>query len=358
MSPPANRLLPFIARVGSGHKGAKDLTYDEAREAMNAVLDGAFHPITLGVFLLAERWKEESPEELAGFADAMRERCITPPTPLPGALDSAGAYDGKTRTLNIAIPAALLAAAAGQPVLMHGATGIPTKMGVTTAHVLERLGIPVGDSPAQARDRLERTGLAYLHQPAFNPAVHALLELRLNVGKRTLVNTVEPLASPLGAGSHIGGIFHLNYGPLVAQSAAHAQVRPFARVLIVQGIEGSDEIRPGKAQLSEWRAGGEVVSTQVDSAALGLDCAIADANASEREPETLIAESAQRIESLARGEAPTGYRDLVLLNAALRLYAGGLASTMEEGTQQARRALDNGGVGRVLTAWREASDKP
>lgn len=347
-----NRLLPFLAKVGTGEKGAKDLSYDEAREAMTAILDGAFHPVTLGAFLVAERWKPETAAELAAFADALAERLQRPALPrsVPGLLDCAGAYDGKTRTLNIGIPAALVAAGAGVPVLLHGAKGIPTKAGMTPAHVLARLGIAPLRTPDEALSDLERGGIAYLHQPAFHPSLHALLASRIAVGKRTFLNTIEPLVNPLGAAAHVGGFFHRPFGERICHALNRSNLG-FARAVMVEGIEGSDEIRPGRAAVAELRDG-EVRTYPVESAALGLTWRMSDVAASSVGAEAMATESALRIRAVLRGEDRSGYRNAVLLNAALRIYASGRAATWEEGALLARRSLDSGEPWERLQRWR------
>lgn len=348
-----NRLLPFLAKVGTGQRGSRDLSYEEAREAMAAILDGAFHPVTLGAFLLAERWKPETAEELAGFADAVGERLERPlpPRAVPGLLDCAGAYDGKTRTLNAGVAAALVAAGAGVPVILHGAVGIPTKAGMTPAHVLARLGIDILGTAEEALSDLERVGIAYLHQPVFHPSLHALLEARTAVGKRTFLNTVEPLANPLGAAVHVGGFFHVPFGERLCHALKRSN-RGFSRAVMVEGIEGSDEIRPGRAAVAELRDG-EVYTYHIESAALGLDCRMGDVTASATGAEAMADESARRVEAVLRGEDRTGYRDVVLLNAALRLYASGRAATWEEGVRLARRSLESGAPWEKLREWRE-----
>jgi hypothetical protein len=57
---------------------ARDLTREEAREAMGMVLDDKVEDTQLGAFLMLLRHKEESAEEMAGFTEALRERLHAP----------------------------------------------------------------------------------------------------------------------------------------------------------------------------------------------------------------------------------------------------------------------------------------
>src|SRR5262249_30020913 len=61
----------FIKAVGAGVKRARDLTREEAREAMTLIATGAAEPVQVGAFLLSLRMKGESADELAGFVDAL-----------------------------------------------------------------------------------------------------------------------------------------------------------------------------------------------------------------------------------------------------------------------------------------------
>src|SRR5439155_11428468 len=71
----------LIAKVGKGEKGAKDLTYDEAKEAIRLLLEGVATSAQVGSFLVAMRIKSESVSELAAFTATARE--YAPPLPRP-----------------------------------------------------------------------------------------------------------------------------------------------------------------------------------------------------------------------------------------------------------------------------------
>jgi len=136
----SNLLLPFLQKVGDGPRGARHLSREEAREAARAILEGEWDPVTLGGFLLAMRWKGETEEELAGLLEGIRGFLVnrddldgetTPSSRDPQApglggsgrrswLDVSGAYDGREETVPVGVTASILAAAAGQPVVLHG----------------------------------------------------------------------------------------------------------------------------------------------------------------------------------------------------------------------------------------------
>ena len=73
-TPEEHPFAQFVRALGKGKRGARNLTGEEAREAMGMLLDGRVEDAQLGAFLMLLRHKEESAEELAGFTLALRER--------------------------------------------------------------------------------------------------------------------------------------------------------------------------------------------------------------------------------------------------------------------------------------------
>src|ERR671914_370363 len=92
----------------------RTLGRDEARLAMGAIMDGEATPAQLAALLVALRMRGETVEELAGFAQAMRERVVRVRAP-DGAIDTCGTGGDARGTFNISTAAALVAAAAGIP---------------------------------------------------------------------------------------------------------------------------------------------------------------------------------------------------------------------------------------------------
>ncbi|CAA9499760.1 MAG: hypothetical protein AVDCRST_MAG67-1854 [uncultured Solirubrobacteraceae bacterium] len=62
-----------IKAVGTGPRGSRALTFDEARDATAGLLAGDVSPVQAGAFLIAMRIKGEAPAELAGMTQALRD---------------------------------------------------------------------------------------------------------------------------------------------------------------------------------------------------------------------------------------------------------------------------------------------
>ncbi len=352
-SEPTNKLLSFLKDVGVGKNGARSLDREAANQAMTALLTGAFHPVTFGAFFMALRYKGETDEELAGFLDAMNHSAsASHMAPPEGLLNCAGAYDGKARTCNISIPAALIAVAAGVPIALHGARNIPTKHGMTIAHVLEALGISTTRSLEMATEDLHAVGIAYVEQSAFHHGMHALLEMRNQMGKRTILNTMETLSNPFRASSHLGGFFHDPYAELVMRTL-QAGCTTFKRATLVKGIEGSDELRPGVMHMTRL-VDGVYASETVNSDLLGLPVHISELSAPTESRELRVSVSIQKIlDLLDAPQQESSFRNAVILNGGIRIYAGGLTSNLLDAVKIAMETVNGGGAKDVLVRWRE-----
>lgn len=85
-------MFELLKEVGRGKRGARDLSYEEARKGAEWILAGAATPAQIGAFLIAERIKMQSADEIYGFVEACRTRSFQ--YPIRGSLDCAGPYDG------------------------------------------------------------------------------------------------------------------------------------------------------------------------------------------------------------------------------------------------------------------------
>ena len=146
---PLERLMTEV--VGSGHKSADDMTRAQASEAFRRVLDGEPDPTTLRAFWLANRWKRNTPEELAAFVDVMDEDVETA-APDCDPVDCGANYDGKGRSAIFGVAAGLVAAAAGTPVVAHSGDRVPTQRQDAYKHVLDARG-PSGRPARRSEER-------------------------------------------------------------------------------------------------------------------------------------------------------------------------------------------------------------
>ncbi|MFB6138234.1 MAG: anthranilate phosphoribosyltransferase [Halobacteriaceae archaeon] len=338
---PLRRLMTEV--VGSGHKSADDMTEAQAREAMAHIVAGDPDPTTLGAFWLANRWKRNTPTELAAFTDVTVESAVERAVPDADPVDCGAAYDGKHTTAILGVAAGATAAAAGTPVVVHSGDRVPTQKLPAYKHVLDELGVRTELSPGESADVVDEVGFGFYYQPAFAPGIHDLWDRRDQMGVRTFLNTIETLANPAGASVHLGSFYHLAFAKRVVETLQESEQAGFERVIMFQGLEGYDDVRPGATTVAEWRAGEALEDYEIATADYGMSLESEDLAV-----EDVAADSADVTESVLAGEREGPFADAVALNAALRIYAGDGADTLEDALAAARDAIADGSALAVL----------
>ena len=243
----------FVRILGKGKKGSRPLTQDEAYQAMYMILSDQVLPVQLGAFLMLMRVKEETPEELAGFALAARESFKRLDTSSKVDLDWSS-YAGKRRHLPWFLLSALLLAENSITVFMHGASG-HSEGRLYTENMLEYLGLKSATSISEARQQLEQQHFSFLSLEHFCPKLHEIIELRPILGLRSPVHTLVRLLNPFNADFSIQGIFHPGYRPVHQQAAALVK-QPHMAVL--KGEGGETERNPDMECLVQSVHNGEL----------------------------------------------------------------------------------------------------
>ena len=357
------RMRFFLREIGQGPRAGRDLTREEAREAISLILSQQATPAQAGAFLLVQRYKGETPDELVGFAEAVRAGARTIAPKVEGLLDIGSPYDGRKKSIVISPTSAIVVAAAGMPVVMHGEKAIGPKFGVPIGDVLEALGIDIDAEPEEVERSIEEIGVGFMRQFRFVPQVFALRELRTEIALRTCLSTVEKIYNLAGASYSLLGLSHLPYAEKMLSAASEMG---FKRVMIVQGIEGNEDAptsRPCRAFVWQSssdvngshlsRASGEgkgvraLEEVRIDPSEYGLQPATAEEMAGGD-----ATENARLAEAVLSGETG-GHRDLALLNAGLRIWLAERAASIAEGIDKARAAIDSGAARMKLQQLRE-----
>lgn len=328
----------LIAKVGKGEKGAKDLTYQEAAGAMRLLLEGRATPAQAGAFLIAMRIKSESVSELAAFISTARE--YVPPLPVPpdfGHVDIPS-YAGKQDSWHVLLPAAIVASAAGMPVLLHGYDGVPNR--VSTAAVAARLGIPIDLEPKQAAECLTQKGLAYLDVGLYHPLVFRFLELRKELGVRSFF---QPVARALNPGRARTSIIGMSHPPYFEKIAEALRMMGTPQALVVRGLEGEPEL-----SISSITKAIELRDDRITPLSLQpKDFDMTFARLEDLKSPGLDGE-APVLAKILGDEFKGTMRDWVAMNAAMILYAGGKTASIRDAVALAQTTLASGAAKKKL----------
>jgi len=315
-----------------------DLGRAETREVMDQIMQGEATPAQIGGFLVALRAKGETPDEIAGCAEAMREHVLPVRPQRDDLVDTAGTGGDGAQTINISTAAALVAAAAGAGVAKHGNRAVSSACG--SADVLEALGFELEQPPDRIERSIDELGFGFLFAPSHHPAMRHAASVRKELATRTVFNLLGPLTNPAGARAQVVGV----YSPTLVRTIADVLAQLGARrAFVVHGAGGLDELSPVGANLVCEVAGGAVHEGELDpEAELGVPrCRVEELRGGTPE------ENATAIREVFAG-APGGRRSAVLLNAAAAIAAAGHAADLREGLELARRAIDSGAAAERL----------
>lgn len=331
----------FIAKIAKGPKVAKDLTWDEAKRAMRAIIEGDATPAQVGAFLMAMRIKTESVTELASMTATVRSYVTPVPIPQELGVVDLPSYAGKQDTFHALAAAAIVAASAGASVLMHGDDGIPGRAG--NAGVLKALGLPIDMEPKVAAEAVTRHGFAYLDIALYHPPVYRFLEMRHELGVRNVFHPIARLLNPARASSQVVGLSH---PPHFEKTAEVLRMLGCLRALVVSGVEGDPELSiAALTRVLELR--GDRI-TPLSFASKDVEMPLGTQRDMAGFPSNQRDKEAELLRRILHNQIQGGPCNWVLINAALILYAAGKGTSWASCVPLARRALEEGAAARKL----------
>lgn len=208
----------FIQILGKGKRGARNLTQQEAEQAMGMILSGQVESVQLGAFLMLMRIKEETPEEVAGFVSAVRSSLSHSVALATVDLDWAS-YAGKRRQLPWYLLSAMLLSSNGIRVLMHGIGG-GSEGRIYIPQAMQAMGLKTASSLEEASAQIAKSNFAFISLHALHSELDRILGLKSLLGLRSPVHTIIRMLNPLAASTSIMGIFHPGYDETHQQAAA------------------------------------------------------------------------------------------------------------------------------------------
>lgn len=309
----------------------QDLTERETVDTMNEIMSGEATPAQVASFITALRIKGETIEEITGAARVMREKSTKIHTQHPFVVDTCGTGGDGAHTFNISTTAAFVVAGTGIPVAKHGNRAASSQSG--GADVLKALGVNIEIGPEQVGACIDDVGIGFLFAVALHGAMRYAIGPRQEIGIRTIFNALGPLTNPAGAQAQVLGV----YAPALTESLAHV-LKNFGthRAFIVHGGDGLDEITTTTTTQVSELVDGEVNTYTLDPTEFGIPTA---------QPSDLKggmpAENAEMTLGVLKGETGSK-RDIVLLNAAAAIVAGGKAADIAAGLAAAAESIDSG----------------
>jgi len=315
----------------------KNLTPAEASAVFDLIMSGEATPAQIGAFVALLRMKGESIDEIAGGAASMRRHAVYVDAGGLPVVDTCGTGGDRCGTFNISTTAAFVVAGAGVPVAKHGNRAITSQCG--SADLLAQLGVNIEVPPDVVETCIREAGIGFLFAPKLHPAMKHAMGPRRELGIRTIFNMLGPLTNPAGAKGQIIGVF----SPELTEPFAHVlRILGSRRAFIVHGHDGMDEITITTTTRVSELADGAVRTYEFSPIEfIGDYAGLADIAGGTSEKNAGITRDV-----LSGRTGPC--RDIVCLNAAAGIVAGGKAAALRDGWKLALESINSGRAMKAL----------
>ena len=323
----------------------ENLTKSEALEAMNDIMSGETPDSLIAAFLMGLRTKGETVEEIAGCALSMRDHAVKIRSKQDHVIDTCGTGGDGSGTFNISSTAAIIASAGGATVAKHGNKAVSSACG--SADLLSALGVKIDINAEHAEKVLNEVGITFLYAPLMHGAMKYAMNVRKQLGMRTVFNILGPLTNPAGAKRQVIGVFQRELTETMAAVLAEMHAE---HALVVHGEGGLDEFSIlGKTRISELSKG-KVKTYEIDAEDLGFRKAvIKDIQGGS------VEENVDIVRGILDGKtgAPT---EIAVFNGGAALYVSGVAGSIKEGISLAQDIVRDGRAKRKLDDWIQATN--
>ena len=324
----------------------KDLSFDEAQSVLDTIFEGEVAEAQIAALLAAMRCKGAKADEIAGLASSLRSHAVKVTPKVDNLIDTCGTGGAAVKTFNISTASAFVAAGAGAYVAKHGNRGITSKCG--SADVLAQLGVKIDAAPEIIAECIEQAHIGFMFAPMFHPAMKYVQPIRKMLGFRTVFNLLGPLANPAGASAQVMGVADEKLIELIIEALKLLGVR-YAMVVHSNGL---DEISTaGTTKIIELK-NGTLSNKELNPKDLGINII----NAEELQAPDAEA-SANIIRGILEGKDTGAHKDIVVLNAAAAIIAGGLADDFASAISLAEESVTSGKAKSCLEKLIEVSNR-
>lgn len=322
----------------------QNLDESEITKAMFEIMEGQATSAQIASFLTALRIKGESVTDIYAAAKVMREKASKISAP-KNSMDLCGTGGDESYTFNVSTTASFIAAGGDIPVAKHGNRSVSSSSG--SADILEALGVNTNLEPLEVEKCINEIGIGFLFAPIFHNAMKHAINVRKEIGIRTIFNILGPLTNPANVKYQLLGV----YDQALTEKLAEV-LRRFGVIhaLVVNG-SGLDEITTtGKTKISELK-NGTIRTYYITPEEVNIR------RATIKELEGGTPEFNAKITKDILEGKKSPYRDIAVLNAGAALYVSGKASDIKSGVDMAKDILDSGEPKRKLDLLIEFTTK-
>jgi anthranilate phosphoribosyltransferase len=296
-----------------------------AKEILTRIGNGEFSEAETASFLTVFRMRKITPQELAGFREAMLGLCV--PVNVDGmhTIDLCGTGGDGKNTFNISTLSSFVLAGAGVKVLKHGNYGASSVCG--SSNIFEHYGYKLSNNNDKLLKELDKVNICYLHAPLFHPAMKHVGPVRKSLKVKTFFNILGPMINPGRPTSQIVGVFDEE-----AQELYHNVYKDLGiNYHILNSLDGYDEI----SLTGKFRA----MSLKEDKIYTSSDFGFNTNTPEQILGGNTIDEAALLFMDILEGKGTEAQVNTVLINSAFAISSYYPEKSIGEGIEIARKSL-------------------
>ncbi len=315
-----------------------NLSIEESIFIFDKIMSGKLDDIKITSILIGLKVKGETKEEIIGASKVMRDKSLKIKSPL-NTVDTCGTGGDMKNTLNISTSSALVAASAGIKIAKHGNRSVTSKSG--SADMIEQIGFKITDNIKELENSLRDKNFCFLFAQNHHEAMKNVINVRKNLGTRTIFNLLGPLTNPANAKRQLLGVYSKK---LVSIHCNCLKELGSERALVVHGLDGLDEISlSDKTYINELKDN-EISEYIFDPKDYGYDYI----NIEE------IKGGDPQYNALAFRDMLSGknkpYQNIVEINAGAAIYLSGAVKNLKDGFSLANKVIQDGVTKKYLNS--------
>lgn len=306
------------------------LSQQESQQLFDSIIKGEMEPLQLASVLTALKIKGETPDEIAGAAQALLTNASPFPRPDYDFADIVGTGGDGSDTFNISTTAAFVAAACGVKVAKHGNRGVSSKSG--SSDLLDSFGIDLAMSADDTRKAVDDLGVGFLFAPQYHGGVRHAMPVRQAMKTRTIFNILGPLINPARPPIELMGVYDQSLVRPIAETMAKMGLK---RAAVVHG-SGLDEVAIHGNTLVAEIIDGTITEYTLSPADFGVNSYPLEAikGGTPEENKTIIT-------NLLTGKGTLAQASAVAVNVALLLRLFGFED-LKANTKKALMVMESG----------------
>jgi anthranilate phosphoribosyltransferase len=312
----------------------KTLSQDEAKNILLDITSEKYNTAQITAFLTVFMMRSITPDELAGFRDALLDLCVRIDLSDFNTIDLCGTGGDGKHTFNISTLSSLVVAGAGYHVAKHGNYGVSSASG--SSSIMEYFGYKFTNDQDKLQKIMEKCGMVYLHAPFFHTAMKAVGPIRRDLGMKTFFNMLGPILNPSNPQNQIVGVYNMEtmrlYSYLYQQSNKNFS--------IIYSMDGYDEI----SLTSDFKMITKTEDVIISPEQLGLP---------RLQPQELfggnsVEEAATVFKTILEGKGTIAQNSAVFANAGMAIKTMHPEKDIEQCIEEAKSSLLGGKAKKVL----------